>query len=126
MRGNVFWGLRDASMNHLYIYSGHAAKALNKGIMRCLRDSNSENSLEHFHLTPLAVLQYGVWILTLAFISLRFWFRKYTRLLGTGNSTEIKSIGMERSGLAPNACASCKVRKRRCDKNLPSCLECAK
>ncbi|UKZ65862.1 uncharacterized protein TrAtP1_007052 [Trichoderma atroviride] len=126
MGGNVFWGLRDASMNHLYIYSGHAATALNKRIMRCLRDSTSENSLELFHLTPFAILKYAVWILTLVFISLRFWFRKYTRLLGTGISSRFKSIGMERSGLAPNACASCKVRKRRCDKKLPSCLECAK
>lgn len=126
MGGNVFWRLRDASMNYLYIYSGHAAKALNKGIMRGLRDFNSENNLEPFHLTPFAVLKYGVWILTLVFISLRFWFRKYTKLLGTGISTQIKSIKMERSDLAPNACASCKVRKRRCDKKLPSCLECAK
>ncbi|KAL7926003.1 hypothetical protein ACQKWADRAFT_281500 [Trichoderma austrokoningii] len=110
-------------MNNLYIHFGHATKALDRQAMRSLRDSNSENSLEPFHLTPFVVLKYGVWILTLVFISLRFWLKKYTRLLGSGIS---RSIGMEMSGLAPNACASCKVRKRRCDKKLPSCLECAK
>ncbi|KAL6905137.1 hypothetical protein GGI43DRAFT_398969 [Trichoderma evansii] len=112
-------------MNSLYIYSGHATKALRR-IMRCLRDSNSENSLEPFHLTLLAVLKYGVWILTLVYISLRFWFRKYTRLLGAEVLTRVMSAETERSGLAPNACASCKMRKRRCDKKLPRCLECAK
>jgi hypothetical protein len=113
-------------MNNLYIYSGHATKALKKGFMRCLRDSNSENSLEPSDFTPVAVLKYGVWVLTVIFISLRFWFRKYTRFLGARLYTQIKSIGMENSGLAANACASCKVKKRRCDKKLPSCLECAK
>lgn len=113
-------------MNSLYIYSGHATKALNTRIMRCLRDSNSENSLEPFHLSLLAVLKYGVWISTLVFISLRFWVRKYTRLLGEGFLTHTTSAAMESPGLAPNACASCKTRKRRCDKKLPSCLECAK
>ncbi|KAL9479598.1 hypothetical protein ACSS6W_004384 [Trichoderma asperelloides] len=36
------------------------------------------------------------------------------------------SAQRETPGLAPNACASCKMRKRRCDKKRPSCLECAK